>query len=263
MLTYPVFDPVAFRIGPVAARWYGMMYAVGFGLGWLLGRWRASRPGSGWTPTQVDDLITWLVVGVVLGGRIGYVLFYDLPYYAANPIEIFSIWRGGMSFHGGVVGVVLVCWLYGRSIGKSLLEVGDLISPLVPPGLFFGRIGNFINGELWGRVTDVPWAMVFPTGGPLPRHPSQLYEAGLEGLLFFVIIWIYSSRPRPRGAVSGMFMLCYGTFRFIVEFFRQPDVQLGFVAFDFFSMGQLLCLPMIALGLVLIFRRPVAPAARA
>jgi len=204
----------------------------------------------------VDDLITWLVVGVVLGGRIGYVLFYDPAYYLANPLESLSIWRGGMSFHGGVIGVTLVSWLYGRHIGKSLLEVGDLVAPLVPPGLLAGRIGNFINGELWGRVTDAPWAMVFPTGGPLPRHPSQLYEAGLEGLALFCILWIYALKPRQRGAVGGLFLLGYGCFRFFVEFFRQPDAQLGFVALDFFSMGQLLCLPMIALGLYLMLRKP-------
>jgi len=261
MLTYPVIDPVALQIGPLAARWYGLMYAVGFASAWWLGRRRAMRPGSGWTPLQVDDLITWLVVGVVLGGRIGYVLFYDLGYYLANPLESLSIWRGGMSFHGGVMGVVLVCWIYGRSIGKSLLEVGDLIAPLVPPGLLAGRIGNFINGELWGRVTDVPWAMVFPTGGPLPRHPSQLYEAALEGLTLFVILWLYAAKPRQRGAVGGLFLLGYGSFRFFVEFFRQPDAQLGFVALDFFSMGQLLCLPMILLGLYLMLRRPTASAA--
>jgi len=260
MLTYPVIDPVALQIGPLAARWYGLMYAVGFGAGWWLARRRAARPGSGWTALQVDDLITWLVVGVVLGGRIGYVLFYDLPYYLANPIEMLSIWRGGMSFHGGVIGVVLVSWLYGRSIGKNLLEVGDMVGPLVPPGLLAGRIGNFINGELWGRVTDVPWAMVFPTGGPLPRHPSQLYEAGLEGLLLFLIIWAYSAKPRQRGAVGGLFLLGYGSFRFFVEFFRQPDAQLGFVALDFFSMGQLLCVPMIALGAYLMWRKIPATA---
>jgi len=253
MLTYPVFDPIALRLGPLAVRWYGLMYAVGFGAAWWLGRVRARRPGSGWAPAQVDDLITWLVAGVVLGGRLGYVLFYNFSYYLANPLEIPAIWQGGMSFHGGVVGVVLVAWLYGRSVGKSLLEVGDLIAPLVPPGLLAGRMGNFINGELWGRVTDAPLGMVFPTGGPLPRHPSQLYEAALEGALLFVILWIYARKPRPRGAVGGLFLLGYGCFRFIVEFFRQPDVQLGFVAFDWMSMGQILCLPMIILGLILMF----------
>lgn len=255
MLEYPAMDPVAFQIGPLAARWYGMMYAVGFSLAWILGRWRARRPGSGWTPEQVDDLITWLVVGVILGGRIGYVLFYDLAHYLETPGDILAIWRGGMSFHGGVAGVVLVCWLHGRRLGKSLLQVGDFIAPLVPPGLFFGRLGNFINGELWGRVADVPWAMVFPTGGPLPRHPSQLYEAGLEGLLLFALLWAYSGKPRRAGAVGGLFLLGYGAFRFFVEFFRQPDAQLGFVALGWMSMGQVLCLPMMALGLWLMLRR--------
>ncbi len=255
MLEYPAMDPVAFQIGPLAARWYGIMYAVGFSLAWLLGRWRAARPGSGWTPEQVDDLITWLVAGVILGGRIGYVLFYDLPHYLDNPGDILAIWHGGRSFHGGVAGVILVCWLYGRGIGKNLLQVGDFIAPLVPPGLFFGRLGNFINGELWGRVSDVPWAMVFPTGGPLPRHPSQLYEAGLEGLLLFCMLWLYSGRPRRAGAVGGLFLLGYGGFRFLVEFFRQPDAQLGFVALGWMSMGQILCLPMMALGLWLMLRR--------
>jgi phosphatidylglycerol:prolipoprotein diacylglycerol transferase len=255
MLTYPVIDPVALQIGPLAARWYGIMYAVGFSAAWFLARRRAARPGSGWTAMQVDDLITWGVAGVVLGGRIGYVLFYDLAYYLDNPTQILSIWRGGMSFHGGVAGVILVAWLYGRSIGKDLLQVGDFIAPLVPPGLLAGRMGNFINGELWGRVTDAPWAMVFPTGGPLPRHPSQLYEAALEGLALFVILWVYSARPRARGAVGGLFLIGYGAFRFFVEFFRQPDAQLGFVAFDWMSMGQVLCLPMIALGLFLMLHK--------
>ncbi len=255
MIAYPNLDPIAFQIGPLAARWYGIMYAVGFSLAWLLGRRRAARPGSGWKPEQVDDLITWLVLGVILGGRIGYVLFYDLSHYLENPADMAAIWRGGMSFHGGVAGVVAVCWLYGRRIGKNLLQVGDFIAPLVPPGLFFGRLGNFINGELWGRVADVPWAMVFPTGGPLPRHPSQLYEAALEGLLLFAILWLYSASPRRPGAVGGLFLLGYGGFRFLVEFFRQPDAQLGFVALGWMSMGQVLCLPMMALGLFLMLRR--------
>ena len=260
MIVYPTMDPIAFQIGPLSARWYGIMYAVGFSLAWLLGRWRAKQPGSGWKPEQVDDLITWLVVGVILGGRIGYVLFYDLSYYLQNPADMAAIWRGGMSFHGGVAGVIIVCWLYGKHIGKNLLQVGDFIGPLVPPGLFFGRLGNFINGELWGRIADVPWAMIFPTGGPLPRHPSQLYEAGLEGLTLFLVLWFYSAKPRTTGAVGGLFLLGYGGFRFIVEFFRQPDVQLGFVALGWMSMGQILCLPMIALGLALMLRPSAAKA---
>jgi phosphatidylglycerol---prolipoprotein diacylglyceryl transferase len=255
MLEFPVIDPVALQIGPLSARWYGIMYAVGFSVAWFLARRRAARPGSGWTAMQVDDLITWGVAGVVLGGRLGYVLFYDLSYYLSEPSQILSIWRGGMSFHGGVAGVILVAWLYGRNIGKSLLQVGDFIAPLVPPGLLAGRLGNFINGELWGRVTDAPVGMVFPTGGPLPRHPSQLYEAALEGLALFIILWVYSAKPRTAGAVGGLFLLGYGAFRFLVEFFRQPDAQLGFVAFDWMSMGQVLCLPMIALGLFLMLRK--------
>lgn len=254
MLTYPAFDPVALNIGPLPVRWYGLMYAAGFATAWWLGRRRALRPGSGWTLLQVDDLITWGVLGVVLGGRLGYVLFYDLAHYLDQPWDILSIWRGGMSFHGGALGVILVAWFYARSLGKGLLEVGDFIAPLVPPGLLAGRIGNFINGELWGRVTDAPWGMVFPTGGPLPRHPSQLYEAALEGLALFAIVWVYSAKPRRRGAVGGLFLLGYGCFRFLVEFFRQPDAQLGFVLLDFFSMGQLLCLPMILFGLYLMYR---------
>lgn len=254
MIHYPSLDPIALQIGPLAARWYGIMYAVGFSLAWLLGRRRAARAGSGWKPQQVDDLITWLVLGVILGGRIGYVLFYDLSYYLNNPADMAAIWRGGMSFHGGVAGVIAVCWLYGRHIGKNLLQVGDFIAPLVPPGLLFGRLGNFINGELWGRVTDAPWGMIFPTGGPLPRHPSQLYESALEGLALFLILWVYSAKPRRTGAVGGLFLLGYGAFRFFVEFFRQPDAQLGFVALGWMSMGQILCLPMIALGLFLMLR---------
>ncbi len=254
MIQYPALDPIALQIGPLAARWYGIMYAVGFSLAWLLGRRRAARAGSGWKPEQVDDLITWLVLGVILGGRIGYVLFYDLSYYLNNPADMAAIWRGGMSFHGGVAGVIAVCWLYGRHIGKNLLQVGDFIGPLVPPGLLFGRLGNFINGELWGRVTDAPWGMIFPTGGPLPRHPSQLYESALEGLALFLILWAYSAKPRRTGAVGGLFLLGYGAFRFFVEFFRQPDAQLGFVALGWMSMGQILCLPMIALGLFLMLR---------
>ncbi len=255
MLQYPQFDPVIFQIGPFQARWYGMMYVVGVVLGWALGRWRASRPGSGWTASEMDDFVTYLILGIVLGGRLGYVFFYNASYYLSNPTEIIAVWNGGMSFHGGVLGVIAACALFARNKGKSLLAVGDFVAPLVPPGLFFGRLGNFINGELWGRHTDGWWGMVFPGAGNLPRHPSQLYEALLEGLALFVILWWYSSKPRPRGAVGGLFLLGYGVFRFLVEFAREPDAQLGFVAMNWMSMGQVLCLPMILLGVWLMSRK--------
>ncbi len=192
-------------------------------------------------------------IGVILGGRIGYALFYDLLNVINNPLNLFKVWQGGMSFHGGLLGVLIAIWLFGRKSGKSFFEISDFVAPLVPLGLFFGRIGNFINGELWGRVSDVPWAMVFPTGGPLARHPSQLYQALLEGLLLFVILWWFSAKTRPRAAVSGLFLLGYGSFRFAAEFFRVPDPQYGYLAFDWFTMGQLLCVPMIIAGLVMMF----------
>ena len=248
-------DPVALSIGSLQLRWYGLMYLAGFGLGWALGRWRASRPGSGWTAPDVDDLLTCVMIGIILGGRIGYVLFYDLPVYISDPMEVLRIWNGGMSFHGGLLGVLGAFWYFARSRGRSFLEVSDFIAPLVPQGLFFGRLGNFINGELWGKVSDVPWAIVFPGAGPNPRHPSQLYEAALEGLLLFFMVWIFSSKPRKTGAVSGLFALGYGVFRFAVEFVRMPDVQLGYLAFGWLTMGQLLCVPLILAGLWLLCRK--------
>lgn len=198
-MQYPSIDPVALSVGPLQLHWYGLMYVFAFLTGWLLGRWRASRPWSGWTAAQVDDFVTWVMLGVILGARLGYVLFYDLSAYLADPMEILRVWNGGMSFHGGLIGVVTASWIWGRRNGKTLIEILDFVAPLVPTGLFFGRIGNFINAELWGRVTDGPLGMVFPGAGPLPRHPSQLYEAGLEGVLTFLILWFYSSRPRSRG----------------------------------------------------------------
>ncbi|WP_292363045.1 prolipoprotein diacylglyceryl transferase, partial [Methylophaga sp. UBA1464] len=203
--------------------------------------------------SQVEDLLFYGAIGVILGGRIGYALFYDLLNVINNPLNLFKVWQGGMSFHGGLLGVLIAIWLFGRKSGKSFFEISDFVAPLVPLGLFFGRIGNFINGELWGRVSDVPWAMVFPTGGPLARHPSQLYQALLEGLLLFVILWWFSAKTRPRAAVSGLFLLGYGSFRFAAEFFRVPDPQYGYLAFDWFTMGQLLCVPMIIAGLVMMF----------
>ena len=248
-------DPVALSIGSLQLRWYGLMYLAGFGLGWLLGRWRASRPGSGWTGPDVDDLLTCVMIGIILGGRIGYVLFYDLPVYTHDPMEIVRIWNGGMSFHGGLLGVLGAFWYFARTRGRTFLEVSDFIAPLIPQGLFFGRLGNFINGELWGKVSDAPWAVVFPGAGPLPRHPSQLYEAALEGLLLFIMLWVFSLKPRKVGAISGLFALGYGVFRFAVEFVRMPDVQLGYLAFGWLTMGQLLCVPLILAGAWLLCRK--------
>ena len=248
-------DPVALSIGSLQLRWYGLMYLAGFGLGWMLGRWRASRPGSGWTGPDVDDLLTCVMIGIILGGRIGYVLFYDLPVYIHDPMEIMRIWNGGMSFHGGLLGVLGAFWYFARTRGRTFLEVSDFIAPLIPQGLFFGRLGNFINGELWGKVSDAPWAVVFPGAGPLPRHPSQLYEAALEGLLLFIMLWVFSLKPRKVGAVSGLFALGYGVFRFAVEFVRMPDVQLGYLAFGWLTMGQLLCVPLILAGAWLLCRK--------
>jgi len=253
MLTYPDIDPIAFQVGPLKVHWYGIMYLVGFGAAWWLGRRRALRPNSGWTEQQISDLIFYGALGAVLGGRTGYVLFYDLPAYLAEPLRIFKIWEGGMSFHGGLIGVMAAMLLYSRHLKKTFFEVMDFLAPLVPVGLGAGRLGNFINGELWGRVTDVPWAMVFPNGGPLPRHPSQLYEACMEGLVLFAILWLYSQKPRPRMAVSGLFILCYGLFRFGVEFVRQPDAQLGYLALGWVTMGQILSTPLILIGSVLLW----------
>ena len=248
-------DPVALSIGSLQLRWYGLMYLAGFGLGWMLGRWRASRPGSGWTGPDVDDLLTCVMIGIILGGRIGYVLFYDLPVYIHDPMEIMRIWNGGMSFHGGLLGVLGAFWYFARTRGRSFLEVSDFIAPLIPQGLFFGRLGNFINGELWGKVSDAPWAIVFPGAGPLPRHPSQLYEAALEGLVLFIMVWVFSLKPRKLGAISGLFALGYAVFRFAVEFVRMPDVQLGYLAFGWLTMGQLLCVPLMLAGAWLLWRK--------
>ena len=252
MLTYPHINPIALAIGPLKIHWYGLMYAIGFLGAWCLGTRRANKPNSGWTPDQISDLIFYAALGVIVGGRTGYILFYAWPDFIAEPLLLFKIWQGGMSFHGGLIGVIIALWLYARKLNKTFFELADFTAPLVPIGLAAGRIGNFINGELWGRVTDMPWAMIFPNGGLLPRHPSQLYEFLFEGVILFIILWRYSSRPRPRTAVSGLFLICYGSFRFALEFFRQPDVQLGFIAFDWLTMGQLLSMPMILLGIFLI-----------
>ena len=261
MLVHPDFDPVAFSLGPLQVRWYGLMYLIGFLAGWALGRYRAKQPGSGWNAAQVDDLVFYIALGVILGGRIGYILFYGFDNFVQNPLVLFRVWEGGMSFHGGFLGVLLAMTLFARKYQRPFWVTVDFIAPLIAPGILFGRIGNFINGELWGRVTDLPWGMVFSqTGDHLPRHPSQLYEAALEGVALFTIVWLFSAKPRPTMAVSGVFALSYGIFRFLVEFVRQPDPHLGYLAFGWLTMGQLLSLPLIAVGMVLLslaYRRNV------
>ncbi|MDR2892096.1 MAG: prolipoprotein diacylglyceryl transferase [Deltaproteobacteria bacterium] len=259
MLTYPQIDPEIFSIGPLSVRWYGTMYLLGFLAAWILGRYRAKqqrRLGGPFTVQQFDDVLVWGLFGVILGARLGYCLFYNPLYYLHNPLEIFALWEGGMSFHGGLLGVILMQWLAGRRYGASLFRTMDFVAPLVPPGLFFGRMGNFINAELWGRYTDLPWGMIFPTSaaGPLPRHPSQLYEAALEGIALFFILWIFSSKKRPLRAVSGLFLIGYASFRFMVEFAREPDAHLGFLLGGWLTMGMLLCLPMLAFGVFLLWK---------
>ena len=252
MLPYPQIDPVAIALGPLKIHWYGLMYLVGIGGAWLLASRRLKDFDPSWSKEKLSDLVFWVAMGVILGGRLGYALFYDLSAYLAEPLKILRVWEGGMSFHGGLIGVMLATWLFGRRNGKSFFQLMDFIAPLVPIGLGAGRIGNFINAELWGKVTDVPWAMVFPNGGPDPRHPSQLYQFALEGVALFVILWLYSRKPRPTMAVSGLFAICYGIFRFIVEFVRVPDAQLGYLAWNWLTMGQVLCLPMILGGIGLM-----------
>jgi phosphatidylglycerol:prolipoprotein diacylglycerol transferase len=267
MLTYPDIDPVAFSLGPLKIHWYGLMYLVGFAAFWALGRYRAARSGSGWTPQMVDDVLFYGVVGTIVGGRLGYMLFYGYDQIVDNPLNLFKVWEGGMSFHGGLIGVMTAMWVFARRNGRRFFEVTDFIAPLVPLGLFAGRIGNFINGELWGGATGLPWGMRLPcdrfpayceglpaeAGWSLPLHPSQLYEAALEGVALFLIVWLFSARPRPTMAVSGLFLLVYGLFRFAVEMVRRPDAHIGYLAFDWVTMGQVLSLPMILFGALLLF----------
>jgi phosphatidylglycerol:prolipoprotein diacylglycerol transferase len=253
VLVHPNIDPIAFSIGPLAVRWYGLMYLVGFALAWWLGARRIRQERAPIGRKQFDDLIFYAVLGVVLGGRLGYVLFYKPAHYAAHPLEIFAIWQGGMSFHGGLLGVILAMWIYARRQGVDFLRLMDFLAPLCPLGIAAGRLGNFINGELYGRVTDVPWGMVFRHAGDAPRHPSQLYQFALEGLALFVLLWWFSSKPKPRGQVSGLFLAGYGVFRFIAEFAREPDAFLGLLALGL-TMGQWLCVPMVAAGIWLFAR---------
>lgn len=264
MLTYPQINPVAFSLGPLDVHWYGLMYLIGIGGAWLLAKKRLAGFDPSWNNEKLSDLIFWVAMGVILGGRCGYVLFYNFEQFLANPLWLFKVWEGGMSFHGGLIGVMLATWLFGRKNGKSFFQLMDFIAPLVPIGLGAGRIGNFIGGELWGRASDVPWAMVFPNDPlQLARHPSQLYQAALEGLALFVLLWAYTRKPRPTMAVSGMFLIGYGVFRFLIEFVREPDAQLGYIAFGWLTMGQLLTIPMLMAGAALIawaYRRQGATA---
>ena len=255
MLTHPQFDPIALKLGPLAIHWYGLTYLVAFGLFLYLGSLRVKQTPyaqRGWTRRDVEDLLFYGVLGVVIGGRLGYVLFYKPGYYAANPLEIFAVWKGGMAFHGGLLGVLAAMALFARQKKRHFLEVTDLIAPCVPTGLASGRIGNFINGELPGRAADpsLPWAMVYPQFDSVPRHPSSLYQFALEGLLLFVLLWLYARRPRKLGQVSGAFLVGYGVLRFMAEYFREPDSFLGLLAFNM-SMGQWLCVPMVAAGVAI------------
>ena len=250
MLDYPDIDPVAISLGPFQVHWYGLMYVVGFVAAWWLGRRRAARIGL--THDDIGDLLFYAAIGVVVGGRLGYALFYGMGQWFSDPLWIFRVWDGGMSFHGGLAGVLLASWWFARKKGLAYFTLTDFVAPLVPIGLGAGRIGNFINRELPGRVTELPWGMPFPGLGPEPRHPSALYEAVLEGAVLFVVLWFVSAKPRARGLVSGLFLLLYGVFRFAVEFVRLPDAHIGFIAFGWVTMGMLLTLPMIVAGLALI-----------
>ncbi len=252
-MVLPHINPVFFHLGPLEFRWYGLMYIIGFFAAYFLILTGVKRKNIGWTRDDVADFVFSVAMGIIIGGRLGYVLFYNLPIYLSNPLKIFAVWEGGMSFHGGLAGGILAGVLVVRKKKITIFQMADIVAPTVPIGLGLGRIGNFINGELYGRVTDVPWGMVFPGGGNLPRHPSQLYEAVLEGPVMFFILWLLGRKNPPVGVVSWSFIALYGLFRFSVEFFREPDQQLGFIV-GHFSMGQLLSFPMLVLGLIMVWR---------
>ena len=260
MLRYPELDPIAFSVAGVNVYWYGLMYLLGFAIFVMLGRLRAHAAGSPFAPRDVEELLFYGVLGVILGGRLGYALFYNFEYFVHEPWMILVIWRGGMSFHGGLLGVLFALWLFARRRRAPFLALTDFVVPLVPLGLGAGRIGNFINGELWGRVSDAPWAMVFPHVDELPRHPTQLYEFAIEGLLLFAVLWIYSSRPRPLGAVTGLFAVGYALGRIGVEFLREPDAHVGFIAWGWLTMGQALSVPLLLVGAWLLGGRRAAGA---
>ncbi len=256
MLIHPMPDPIAFSLGPLAVRWYGLMYLLAFAQFIALGRLRIRQPhiaAAGWNKEHLDDMLFYGVLGVVIGGRLGEVLFYNPAYYFANPADILAVWKGGMSFHGGFLGVMVAMAIWGRKAGRNLMDIMDFIAPLVPLGYAAGRIGNFINAELPGRIADasLPWAMIWPNVDNLPRHPSPIYQALVDGLLLFIVLWLYARKPRPRLAVSGLFALGYGCARFFTEYFRTPDYEVTFIGITI-SAGQMLSLPMIVLGIVLL-----------
>lgn len=246
-------DPIFLSLGPfINIHWYGMMYIFAFFFGWGIALYFTRGPQAIFTKHDVEDLITYIILGVILGGRLGYVLFYEFPYYMEHPLDIFKIWQGGMSFHGGFLGVLIMALYWAHKNKRDYIELTDFIAPCVPIGLFFGRLGNFINGELWGKESTVPWAVIFPSGGNVPRHPSQLYEAGLEGLVLFLVLFFLARKNPPKGLLSAIFCIGYALARCLVEFFRIPDPQYGYFL-DFITMGQILCLPMFLVGFILLY----------
>jgi len=258
MFVHPNFDPVAIQLGPLAVHWYGLMYVCGFLGVYLLWLYRIKTypqyAESKWNADVISDLIFYGAIGAVLGGRLGYVLFYKPAYYLSNPLEVVFVNQGGMSFHGGLLGVILALFLFSKKIKVSFMQIADFVAPVAPLGLFFCRMGNFINQELWGKTTDLPWGVVFTNGGPLPRHPSMLYEAFLEGLLLLILLWWVARKPRSMGLLSGLFLIGYALSRMFVEFFRVPDAHLNYLFFDWVTMGHILSLPMLLLGLFLVTR---------
>lgn len=252
MLPYPNIDPVAISVGSFKVHWYGLMYVVGIASAWFLARRKTLRDNFPWSVSQVEDLIFYAAMGMIIGGRLGYTFFYNFSTFLADPLVVFRVWEGGMAFHGGLMGGLIGIGLFAWLQKLSFFALTDFIAGYVPIGLFAGRIGNFINGELWGKPTDVPWAMVFPLAGPEPRHPSQLYEAFLEGIVLFLALNLAGRLNPPRGALTGLFILLYGLFRFTVEFVRLPDAHIGYLAFGWLTMGQILSLPMLALGAILL-----------
>ena len=251
LMKYPQIDPVLIHLGPLEVRWYGLMYIIGFVVAYFVMVRVSRRRSYDMKKAEIEDLLSYCVIGLILGARLGYCAFYNFAYYLESPLKIFEVWKGGMSFHGGLIGLILAGWLFSKTRGKPFLMLADLGAIAATPGLFFGRIGNFINAELYGRVTDVPWGMIFPGAGMLPRHPSQLYEALCEGLILFVLLYLLSSKVKTQGILISVFLMCYGVMRFFLEFFRQPDPQLGFVI-GLLTMGQLLCIIMVVCGGILL-----------